>query len=33
MTLDSLVSELPKNYTPQDIALVRRAFRGGLGRP
>ena len=26
MTLDSLVNELPKNYTPQDIALVRRAF-------
>ena len=26
MTLDGLVNELPKNYTPQDIALVRRAF-------
>ena len=26
MTLDSLVNELPKSYTPQDIALVRRAF-------
>ena len=26
MTLDSLVSELPKSYTQQDIALVRRAY-------
>jgi GTP pyrophosphokinase len=26
MTLDSLVNELPKSYTQQDIALVRRAY-------
>ena len=26
MTLDSLISELPKSYLPQDIALVRRAY-------
>ena len=33
MTLDSLVNELPKNYTPQDIALVRRAFELADDRP
>ena len=26
MTLDSLVNELPKSYTPQDIAMIRRAY-------